>query len=82
MKKFFDKLAKSIKSSSYDTINLKSAYDGKFLGNVYCRVIPRIGEVILVGTSKYIIKNIVYNISWERIESVDVMIEGVKDETD
>lgn len=75
MKKIFDKLTKSIKSSFYDVINLRSSVDNKFLGNVYCRVIPRIGEIIMVGSSRYIIKNILYNVRWERIESVDVVIE-------
>ena len=70
-----DKIGPKVKDSLYDEVTLKNVKDDAFLGKIYCRIIPRIGETISVASSFYTVKDVVYNVNWERIESVDVFIE-------
>lgn len=71
------KVEKSVHDSLYDVVILKDVHNDEFLGTLHCRVIPRIGETIQVSSKKYVIKNVIYDIKWEEIDSVSIYIDAI-----
>jgi hypothetical protein len=70
----FGKLVKRIKASFYDTLTIRDFKDNALLGEIITNCIPRIGEDIQIGMHIYKIKDVRYNLEWDRIGSVDLLV--------
>jgi hypothetical protein len=72
----FGKLVKRIRASFYDKLTIREEGEpSEFLGEIFTNCIPRIGEDIKVA-DQYIYKivDIIYNLEWDRIGSVDILV--------
>lgn len=76
--KMFKRLVKAIRSSFYDTLTIREDGSDDYLGEVITNCIPRIGEDIKVADEYYNVRDVVYNLQWDRIGSVDILVEKSK----